>query len=149
MICLRPAHVSCDVRAAPLLASSLLLLFACSNASMPVLREQAAAGPELVAPADDGDPVAAQCAQLGAQIRSNLQARRQAPTLSTSPQIVAAAQAKADQRIDDVRTSMAALDCPDSREQHAQPTPSDRAGDRPLAPLPPAPGSATPSGNLP
>ncbi|MGH8232449.1 MAG: hypothetical protein ACRESY_11560 [Steroidobacteraceae bacterium] len=134
----------------PLLASSVMLLFACSNSSMPVLRERAAAGPDLVAPANGGDPVAAQCDQLNAQIRSNLQARRQAPTISTSPQIVAAAQAKADQRIDDVRTSMAALDCPDSSEQHAQPTKSDAADQgRPLAPLPPAPGTPVPSGNLP
>ncbi|HEY3731221.1 MAG TPA: hypothetical protein VGL28_08200 [Steroidobacteraceae bacterium] len=151
MTFVRPPFATCDPRAVPLLASSvLLLLFACSDGSMPMLRERAAAGPDLVAPANGSDPVAAQCDQLNAQIRSNLQSRRQAPTTSTSPQIVAAAQAKADQRIDDVRTSMAALDCPDSSEQHAQPTKSDSAEQgRPLAPLPPAPGTPIPSGNLP
>ncbi|MGH8231310.1 MAG: hypothetical protein ACRESY_05765 [Steroidobacteraceae bacterium] len=149
---MRPPYATRYVRAAPLLASGLLLplLCACSNGSMPVLRERAAAGPDLVAPADGSDPIAAQCEQLSAQIRSNLQARRQAPTTSTSPQIVAAEQAKADHRIDDVRTRMDALDCPDHGEQGAQPSPGDHSPqDRPLAPLPPAPGSPTPSGNLP
>jgi hypothetical protein len=152
MNCLRPPYATRYVRAAPLLASGLLLslLFACSSGSMPVLRERAAAGPDLVAPADGSDPVAAQCEQLSAQIRSNLQARRQAPTISTSPQIVAAAQAKADQRIDEVRTSMEALDCPDQSGQRTPASPSDRSEqDRPLAPLPPAPGTSTPSGDLP
>lgn len=149
---LRPQSITGVSSAAPLLASALALslLYACSNGSMPVLRERAAAGPDLVAPADGSDPVAAQCEQLRAQIRSNLQARRQAPTLSTSPEIVAASEAKADQRIDDVRANMDALDCPDENPPQRKPGASGQPDDlRPLAPLPPAPGSPVPSGNLP
>src|ERR1700692_1239857 len=82
-------------------AALLLTLVACSEGSMPVLRSRAPSA--VVAPAAGGDPVAAECEQLRAQIRSNQQAVREAPTISTSPEIVAAAEAKGDKRIDGKR----------------------------------------------
>jgi hypothetical protein len=82
------------------------------------------------------DPSAAECAQLRAEIRSNQQAVREAPTTSTSPQIVAAAEAKADKRIDDKRAQLDELDCPAEDDGSVKV--------RPLAPMPPAPGAANP-----
>jgi len=61
---------------------------------------------------------------------------REAPTTSTSPIIVAAAQGRADQHIDDARQRLDELNCPSEDES---------AGKlRPLAPLPPAPGAPSP-----
>jgi hypothetical protein len=104
---------------------------------MPVLRSRAGDAPAAVASSADGsDPNAAQCEQLRAQIRSNQQAVREAPTTSTSPIIVAAAEAKADKRIDDTRQELDDLDCPSE---------DSSAGKlRPLAPMPPAPGAPSP-----
>ena len=99
---------------------------------MPVLRGSAASAIE---PAPGiSDPVAAECEQLRAQIRANQQDVREAPTTSTSPEIVAAAEAKADKRIDDTRARLDDLDCPSDSDDSARP--------RRLAPLPPAPGGA-------
>jgi hypothetical protein len=124
---------------AGLAAALLLTLAGCSEFSVPVLRGSANAEPSKIpaVPADGSDPVAAECEQLRAQIRSNQEAVREAPSTSTSPQIVAAAQAKADKRIDDMRTRLDELDCPSSDSGNSgQP--------RRLAPVPPAPGAANP-----
>jgi len=127
--------------AAPLLALALALgataLDGCSSYSMPVLRSREADTPTTVASSEGGsDSNAAECAQLRAQIRSNQQAVREAPTTSTMPIIVEAAQGRADQHIDEARQRLNELDCP-----------SEDQGDgklRPLAPLPPAPGAPSP-----
>jgi hypothetical protein len=116
----------------------------CSDLSVPVLRSRAADPPPLEATAPDGtgadraERTAAECAQLRAEIRANQQAVREAPTISTSPQIVAAAEAKADKRIDDTRSQLDELDCP--------PEPDTGEKLRPLAPLPPAPGMPSAQG---
>ena len=124
--------------AAALGAALQLTLSACSSMSMPVLRSRATEAPSsIAAPANGADPTAAHCEQLRAEIRSNQQAVREAPTTSTSPQIVAAAQAKADKRIDDTRSQLDDLDCDSDSD-------SSGAKLRPLAPMPAAPGAATP-----
>jgi hypothetical protein len=101
-----------------------------------VLRSRAADSPPPIASAtpdaDGPDRTAAECEQLRSEIRANQQAVREAPTISTSPEIVAAAEAKADKRIDDTRSQLDELDCP--------PEPDSGGKLRPLAPLPPAPG---------
>ena len=125
-----PARLLCAAFGAVL----LLTLVGCSEGSVPVLRGSAPSA--IVAPADGGDPVAAECEQLRAQIRANQEAVREAPTTSTSPEIVAAAEAKADKRIDDTRARLDELDCPrDTGNSNKPPR---------LAPLPPAPGAANP-----
>ena len=105
---------------------------------MPVLRSRAndQPPPAISAPADASNPNAAQCEQLRAQLRSNQEAVREAPTTSTSPQIVGAAEAKADKRTDDTRARLEELDCP--------PESDTGVNLRPLAPLPPAPGAGNP-----
>jgi hypothetical protein len=115
----------------------LLLVEGCGYISMPVLRSRASDVPSpSAAPASGADPTAAECAQLRAEIRSDQQAVREAPTTSTSPQIVAAAEAKADKRIDDKRARLDELDCPAEEDSGVKV--------RPLAPMPPAPGAANP-----
>jgi hypothetical protein len=105
---------------------------------MPVLRSSArSAAPAGVATADGPDANSAHCEQLRAEIRANQQEVRQAPANSTSPQIVAAAQAKADKRIDDTRGQLEDLDCDSDSGKAAVKAP-------PQAPLPPAPGAANP-----
>jgi hypothetical protein len=116
-------------------AALLLTLVDCSEGSIPVLRGSAPSAIEP--PAGVSDPVAAECEQLRAQIRANQQAVREAPTTSTSPEIVAAAEAKADKRIDDTRARLDELDCPSDS--------GDSSNPRRLAPLPPAPGAANPA----
>jgi hypothetical protein len=119
-------------------AALLLLVEGCSYISMPVLRSRASDAPSTIAaPASGADPTAAECAQLRTEIRSNQQAVREAPTTSTSPQIVAAAEAKADKRIDDKRAQLDELDCPAEDDGSGVKV-------RPLAPMPPAPGAASP-----
>jgi len=121
-----------------LAAAVLSALAGCSAGSMPVLRSRArAASPPIAAPAEGSNPDAAQCEQLRAEIRANQQAVREAPTTSTSPQIVAAAQAKADKRIDDTRSQLEDLDCASESGKAAVKPP-------PQAPIPPAPGAANP-----
>ena len=118
-------------------AALLLTLAGCSEGSVPVLRGNASAAPSAVAtPAEGTDAVAAECERLRAEIRSNQQAVREAPTISTSPEIVAAAQAKADKRIDDTRARLNGLNCPSDSGDTGQPPR--------LAPMPPAPGAANP-----
>jgi hypothetical protein len=140
MISLPHQSQTCRWRYAPgpLSAAVLLTLAGCSSMSMPVLRSRASDAASIsAAPASGADPTAAQCAQLRAEIRSNQQAVREAPTTSTSPQIVAAAEAKADKRIDDTRTRLDELDCPAEDDSFGVKV-------RPLAPMPPAPGGASP-----
>jgi hypothetical protein len=131
-------RAACAAQGVLVAATVLLALAGCSEGSMPVLRSHARAVPPAVAaPADGSDPTAAQCEQLRAEIRANQQEVREAPTTSTSPQIVAAAQAKADKRIDDKRSQLDDLDCAGGSGKAAVKPP-------PQAPIPPAPGAANP-----
>jgi hypothetical protein len=120
------------------LTLGVLALAGCSTDSIPVLRSRAADAPTTVAAtsADGSDSNAAECEQLRAQIRSNQQAVREAPTTSTMPIIVAAAEGRADNHIDEARQRMDELDCP------SEDTSAGKM--RPLAPLPPAPGAPSP-----
>jgi len=136
--CYAPGPLSGALQALLWSAALLLLAEGCSYISMPVLRSRASDSPSIVAaPASGADPTAAECAQLRAEIRSNQQAVREAPTTSTSPQIVAAAEAKADKRIDDTRARLDELDCPAEDDGTGVKV-------RPLAPMPPAPGAVSP-----
>ena len=115
-----------------------VLIGSCAVASCSdglVLRSRADAS--ISAPTNGDDPVAAQCQQLRAQIRVNQQSQREAATVSTSPQIVAAAQGKADQRIDQLREQLDALDCAE-HDGHDSRSPVR------IAPLPPAPNAPNP-----
>jgi hypothetical protein len=109
-----------------------LLQASCSDP--PVLRSRADAA--ISAPTNSNDPVAAQCQQLRDQIRANQESQREAVTLSTNPQIVAAAQGKADQRIDRLHDRLDELDCADQGKQ-------DASGPR-ISPLPPSPNAPNP-----
>jgi hypothetical protein len=123
--------------AAALSCALLLTLVGCSDGSMPVVLRGNAGKPSAVeAPADGGDSTAAECEQLRSEIRSNQQAVREAPTISTSPEIVAAAEGKADKRIEDTRARLEELDCPSDSDSSVK--------TRPLAPMPPAPGAGNP-----
>ena len=113
-------------------ASAAFWLLSCTE--MPVLRSQADA--HISAPADNKDPAAAQCQLLRDQIRANQESQRGAPSISTSPQIVAAAQGKADQRIDQLQARLDSLDCADDS--------SDSTHKARIAPLPPAPNAPNP-----
>jgi hypothetical protein len=113
------------------IGSALVLSLACCS-EPPLLRSQADS--RIALPSNTDDPVAAQCQQLRAQIRANQESVREAPTISTSPQIVAAAQGKADQRIQALRDQLEALDCADQSQ-----SPGARA-----PPLPPAPNAPNP-----
>jgi hypothetical protein len=113
------------------LGSLLCLSLACCS-DMPVLRSQA--DRHITASPNSSDPVAAQCQQLRAQIRANQESAREAPTISTSPQIVAAAEGKADQRIQELRDRMESLDCADEGHSSHSSVP----------PLPAAPNAPNP-----
>jgi hypothetical protein len=114
-------------------ASVALLLLASCSGEGPVLRSHADS--RITAPADSSDPAAAQCQALRDQIRANQESEREAPTISTSPQIVEAAQGKADQRIDELQTRIQTLGCADE----------DNSAGRPrISPLPPAPNAPNP-----
>jgi hypothetical protein len=73
----------------------------------------------------------AQCAQLAAEIRTYQAKQRQAPTISTDEDIVNAAEAKADNRLEDLQSQYNDMDC------SAAALPPARAR---TPPLPPAPG---------
>jgi hypothetical protein len=123
--------------AAACASAALLALIGCSEGSIPMLRgSEGSSPPALEPPAEGGDATAAECEQLRSQIRTNQQAVREAPTISTSPEIVAAAEAKADKRIDDTRARLDELDCPSDSDSSTKL--------RPLAPMPPAPGAGNP-----
>jgi hypothetical protein len=125
-------RVPTKIARAALLAGALLL--ACCT-DPPVLRSRLDAN--STAPTNSNDPVAAQCQQLRDQIRANQESQREAVTLSTNPQIVAAAQGKADQRVDQLHSRMDDLDCADQPQDASQPAPR-------IAPLPPAPNAPNP-----
>ena len=72
-----------------------------------------------------------ECDRLGAQIRAEQQRERQAPTTSTDENIVNAAQAKADHRLDDLQSQYDAQNCSSA----ARPPARSRT-----PPLPAAPG---------
>jgi len=122
------------------ISSSLILLLASCSDGPPVLRSQVAAS--FAPPTDSDDPVAAQCQALRDQIRANRESEREAPSFSTSPQIVAAGEAKADQRIDDLRSRMDTLDCADAAAD--KDSSQDSTGNGRMAPLPPAPNAPNP-----
>ena len=105
-----------------------LLASACSDGPI-VLRSQA--DRHIPAPSNPDDPAAAQCQQLRDQIRADREAAREAPTTSTSPEIVAAAQGQADKRVEELLNRMDAMGCNDQS--------SEAGGDRRLPPMQPAP----------
>jgi hypothetical protein len=96
-----------------------------------VLRSQA--DRHVEAPSNPDDPAAARCQQLRDQIRVDRQSAREAPTTSTSPEIVAAAQGQADKRIDELQDQLDTLGCND------HPTAPAGGADARLPPLQPAP----------
>ncbi len=122
MIAYRPGLV--------LMGTLALLASACSDGPI-VLRSQADRHVQASSSADD--PAAARCEQLRDQIRVDRQSAREAPTTSTSPEIVAAAQGKADKRIDDLQDELDSSGCNDHRPASAS------ADDSRLPPLQPAP----------
>ncbi len=73
----------------------------------------------------------AECARLAAEIRTYQAKQRQAPTISTDEDIVNAAEAKADNRLEDLQSQYNDMDC------SAAALPPARAR---IPPLPPAPG---------
>jgi hypothetical protein len=113
----------------------LVLLASCSDGP-PVLRSRADA--DISAPTNSNDPVAAQCQQLRDQVRGNQESQREAVTISTNPQIVAAAEGKADQRIDQLHNRMDSLGCADQAQQDSSSTATR------IAPMPPAPNAPNP-----
>jgi hypothetical protein len=131
----RPPLPGYRVLARVALGMGLLLLMAgCDGISAPRLRSSE---PHDTVAADGSDPAASQCQELRDQIRANQESVREAPATSTSPQIVAAAEGKADQRIDELRSRLDGLNCaPDSSD-----TSTRLHG---LPPLPPAPGAPNP-----
>ncbi|HEY6453262.1 MAG TPA: hypothetical protein VIX87_11760 [Steroidobacteraceae bacterium] len=107
----------------------LLLACGCSDINWPFHHHsgtQPAAAPAAGAAGDD----AAQCADIRAQIKDSEEDRREAPTTTTNPDIVNAAQGKADKRIEDLRERYESMDCPDE-------TPGSPIK---IPPLQPAPG---------
>jgi len=102
---------------------SLLAGSACTDLNWPFHRAHSGA-----ATSQDGSTE--ECTDIRAQIRDAQETRREAPTTTTNPDIVNAAQGKADKRIEDLRRRYDELDCPED------------AGARPgrQPPLPPAPG---------
>jgi hypothetical protein len=117
-----------------LLLLSLLALTGCSDLNWPFHHPGAQATSTAGDHADGGDSVAAQCADIRAQIRDSAETRREAPATTTDPNIVDAAQGKADKRIDDLHQRADALDCPSDA-----PTDSPSQSNR-MPPVQPAPG---------
>jgi hypothetical protein len=108
---------------------SLLALSGCEDFNWPYHRagEPIADKPGDTAAGDN----ATECANIQADIKNSEETRREAPATSTNPDIVDAAQGKADKRIDDLRQRYDALDCPSD---------SGSGGPNRLPPLQPAPG---------
>ena len=109
---------------------ALLGAAGCSNVSWPWSRHHDAAAMASPAPGGNDD---AQCAQLRADIKNNEERSRNATTQSTSPEIVAATEAKAGAQIDALRARYDALDCPGEADPHYR-----------RAPVTPAPGGPQP-----
>ena len=87
----------------------MLALGGCGEFSWPYHRDTTATIP--VSPSG-ADAVAAECDSIRTEIRANQETRREAPTTTTVSDIVDAAQAKADQRIEELQQRADALDCP-------------------------------------
>ena len=110
---------------------ALLLLGAagCENINWPFHHPRPDAGP-----AASGSDSASECAGLLSDIRRAREMRREAPTTSTNPDIVSAAQGKADKQIDDLQRHYDELDCPEAdaaangpgRQPPLQPAPGGR-----------------------
>jgi hypothetical protein len=111
----------------------------CEDINWPFHHRQTA--PVPAAPADQANPSGEasqsddECADLLGKIRQSQEERREAIATSVSPDIVSAAQGKADQRIEDLRRRYDELDCP-SDEADATTRPHRQP------PLQPAPGAA-------
>jgi hypothetical protein len=110
----------------------LLSLGACSDISWPFHRNSA----PVTSDAGAGTDKKAECARIRQDIRRNQESMREAPTTSVSTEIVDAAQAKAEKRIDDLNELYDSMDCPDDDS-------SDIPAGR-IPPLQPAPGGAIP-----
>jgi hypothetical protein len=95
--------------------------------------------PAAGADAPTGDALKAECDQLSSDIRHNRELAREAPALSSTPEIVQASEAKADQRIAELQTRYDQLDCHDEDAASGLTPPK-------TAPLPPAPGSPPDTG---
>jgi hypothetical protein len=107
-----------------LLLPVLLAAAGCSDVSWPWTRHHDSAS---IVPAGPGGNNDAECAQLRADIKNNEESLRNATTESTSPEIVAASEAKAGQQIDALRQRYDGLDCPgdaDPRYRRAPVTPA-------------------------
>lgn len=91
------------------------------------------------ADAPAGDARKAECEQLSSDIRHNRDLAREAPALSSTPEIVQASEAKADQRIAELQTRYEQLDCHDEDATSGVAPPK-------TAPLPAAPGSPADTG---
>lgn len=106
------------------LVPALLVAAGCSDVSWPWSRHRDAAALASPGPGGNND---AQCAQLRADIKNNEERSRNATTQSTSPEIVAATEAKAGANIDALRARYDTLDCPgeaDPRYRRAPVTPA-------------------------
>lgn len=114
----------------------LCLLAACSG-GVPILRSQADS--RITVPTDSGGDSTAQCQALRDQIRANQESEREAPMISTSPQIVEAAEGKADLRIEELRARLDNLNCPDDTAST-----SATGSTRRSVPFPPAPNAPNP-----
>lgn len=117
-----------------LLAAVLMLsVLGCSGVAPPVLRSSAPRSFSI--PADSTDPAAAECRQIREEIRANQTLAREAPTTTISSDIAAAAEGKAELRIDALRSRYSSLNCPSDSQAGTPPR---------MAPLPPAPGVSNP-----
>ena len=127
---MRTAHLRLKTRSAVWIAGlSLLALAGCEDFNWPYHR---ASEPIADKPGDTGaGDNATECANIQAEIKNSEETRREAPTTSTDPDIVDAAQGKADKRIDDLRQRYDSMDCPNA---------SASSGPNRLPPLQPAPG---------
>ena len=106
--------------------AALLGTSGCGDFNWPFHRAHASAATSAEGNSDE-------CADIRGQIRDAQEARREAPTTTTNPDIVNAAQGKADKRIEDLRRRYDDLDCPGDA--------SMRPGRQP--PLQPAPGGGS------
>jgi hypothetical protein len=110
--------------------AALLAIGGCSSVSWPWNRHP---DTTAVAPAAPGTDNTADCDRLRSEIKDNEERRRNAPADSTSPEIVAAAEAKAGQQLDTLRARFDALDCPGESDPRFR-----------RAPVTPAPGALPP-----
>lgn len=113
----------------------VLTLAVIAGCTIPIRRDADTTSSVPAGDTPTGDALAAECAELRTEIRTNQQNRLQAPATSVTPQIVDAAQAKADKNIYDLQQQYDELGCPDQ--------PKDN-GRQPI--IPAAPGGPLPGG---